>query len=68
MTGGSTGALSGAKTARKPAVGNSNGIGAALSANSWRRWSGTEQLVRVIDEAVNGFDARAPSARRADGG
>ncbi|XHF07365.1 PIG-L family deacetylase [Archangium gephyra] len=27
---------------------------------SWRRWSGTEQLVRVIDEAVNGFDARAP--------
>lgn len=27
---------------------------------SWRRWSGTEQVVRAIDEAVNGFDARAP--------
>ena len=27
---------------------------------SWRRWSGTEQVVRAIDEAVSGFDARAP--------
>ncbi|MFY0530429.1 PIG-L family deacetylase [Archangium gephyra] len=27
---------------------------------TWRRWSGTEQVVRTIDEAVNGFDARAP--------
>ncbi|WP_306818410.1 PIG-L family deacetylase [Archangium lipolyticum] len=27
---------------------------------TWRRWSGTEQVVRSIDEAVNGFDARAP--------
>ncbi|WNG59206.1 PIG-L family deacetylase [Archangium gephyra] len=27
---------------------------------SWRRWGGTEQVVRTIDEAVNGFDARAP--------
>ncbi|WP_308809642.1 PIG-L family deacetylase [Archangium lansingense] len=27
---------------------------------TWRRWSGTEQVVRAIDEAVSGFDARAP--------
>ncbi|REG35964.1 alpha-galactosidase-like protein [Archangium gephyra] len=27
---------------------------------SWRRWGGTEQVVRTLDEAVNGFDARAP--------
>jgi LmbE family N-acetylglucosaminyl deacetylase len=27
---------------------------------TWRRWSGTEQVIRSIDEAVKGFDARAP--------
>ncbi|HSP80076.1 MAG TPA: PIG-L family deacetylase, partial [Myxococcaceae bacterium] len=27
---------------------------------SWRRWKGTEQLVRAVEEAESGFDARAP--------
>lgn len=27
---------------------------------TWRRWSGTEAVVRAVDEATKGFDARAP--------
>ncbi|NTX00155.1 PIG-L family deacetylase [Myxococcus sp. CA040A] len=28
---------------------------------SWRRWKGTEAVARAVDDAVKGFDARAPS-------